>query len=693
MKKTLRKITAIALITIIIYCIFCINAKTINAVEKSENVQFFEIKKNKYENLKSAVKRSEYNKLMAGNDGLETTYNLSKNNKLKVKDQRYLGSCWAFAFTSMLESTIKNGKEYSPMHIEYKTNEMFNREITSGGNFYFGLAYLSSGNGPVYESDFPFESVYKEDLDAGKIYLTDPSKVDLSKYKARATVKDASNLLSIYKTYNSDGTITYKNGGTSDAKTYSNEEVKAIRNLVKKHIKEKGGIITGFYSDIGVTNDGVYKSEHGYYNNEKHAYYGNGKSLEDSTINHAITIVGWDDNFSKDNFAEGNKPANDVAYIILNSYGEEFGENGYFYVSYDDFSIEQVMLEVSNMEEDKSNAVKYSYQYDELGGNFQIGAQSNSIFAANVFKKQDSSHVETLSEVGITLKEAEGVEVYVNPDDDDIKKGKLVATYTGNNALDSGYHVLKLSSPIELTGEKFVVKVKYINAEGASVPLECNYKSSNIQEDDDTMKLFKNAKSNQGESFVSVDGTEWNDVYNLNLGENVILKDTNVTIKAFTTQGNEKINVTGVELNKTSLSMNVGETSNLVATVKPENAQNKNVKWTSSNENIATVNEEGIITAVAEGEAKITVTTLDGNYTAECNVTVKKASNSDNDIYKDNNYNGNGYSEKNGQNSNDKVANGKLPQTGAKSKGILIIGTIIFVVILYKKCKKYKNIK
>lgn len=195
MKKTLRRITAIALITIIIYCIFGINAKTINAVEKSENVQFFEIQKNEYENLKSAVKRSEYNKLMAGNDGLETTYNLSKNNKLKVKDQRYLGSCWAFAFTSMLESTIKNGKEYSPMHIEYKTNEMFNREITSGGNFYFGLAYLSSGNGPVYESDFPFESVYKEDLDAGKIYLTDPSKVDLSKYKARATVKDASNLL------------------------------------------------------------------------------------------------------------------------------------------------------------------------------------------------------------------------------------------------------------------------------------------------------------------------------------------------------------------------------------------------------------------------------------------------------------------------------------------------------------------
>ena len=84
------------------------------------------------------------------------------------------------------------------------------------------------------------------------------------------------------------------------------------------------------------------------------------------------------------------------------------------------------------------------------------------------------------------------------------------------------------------------------------------------------------------------------------------------------------MNATGVELNKTSISMNVGDTSSLVASVKPENAPNKNVKWASSNESIVTVNEEGIITAVAEGEAKIIVTTLDGNHTAECNIIVKK---------------------------------------------------------------------
>lgn len=96
MKKTLRKMTAVALITIIIYCILDINAKTINAVEKNESVKFTTIQKNKYENLKSSIKRSEYNNLMAGNGNLESTYNISNNNELKVKNQKNLGSCWSF---------------------------------------------------------------------------------------------------------------------------------------------------------------------------------------------------------------------------------------------------------------------------------------------------------------------------------------------------------------------------------------------------------------------------------------------------------------------------------------------------------------------------------------------------------------------------------------------------------------------
>ena len=80
--------------------------------------------------------------------------------------------------------------------------------------------------------------------------------------------------------------------------------------------------------------------------------------------------------------------------------------------------------------------------------------------------------------------------------------------------------------------------------------------------------------------------------------------------------------VTGVSLNKTSLSLEKGKSETLTATVAPENASNKNVTWSSNNTSVATVNN-GEVTAVAPGTATITVTTEDGGKTATCVVTVK----------------------------------------------------------------------
>ncbi len=81
--------------------------------------------------------------------------------------------------------------------------------------------------------------------------------------------------------------------------------------------------------------------------------------------------------------------------------------------------------------------------------------------------------------------------------------------------------------------------------------------------------------------------------------------------------------VTDVELNSTELTLNIDESETLVATVTPENATNKNVTWTSSDETVATV-DGGVVTAVGEGVATITVTTEDDGFTATCLVTVKK---------------------------------------------------------------------
>ena len=80
--------------------------------------------------------------------------------------------------------------------------------------------------------------------------------------------------------------------------------------------------------------------------------------------------------------------------------------------------------------------------------------------------------------------------------------------------------------------------------------------------------------------------------------------------------------VTGVELDEEEISVEVGETATLVATVSPEDATDAVVTWTSSDETVATVSDEGVVTGVAPGEVTITVTTQDGGFTAECAVTV-----------------------------------------------------------------------
>ena len=93
----------------------------------------------------------------------------------------------------------------------------------------------------------------------------------------------------------------------------------------------------------------------------------------------------------------------------------------------------------------------------------------------------------------------------------------------------------------------------------------------------------------------------------------------NVTVTA------KKISVTGVSLDKMTLSLTEGETATLTATVSPSNATDKSVTWSSSNTSVATVSSSGVVTAKAAGSATITVTTTDGGKTATCAVTVNAA--------------------------------------------------------------------
>lgn len=105
----------------------------------------------------------------------------------------------------------------------------------------------------------------------------------------------------------------------------------------------------------------------------------------------------------------------------------------------------------------------------------------------------------------------------------------------------------------------------------------------------------------------------------------VTTEDSNKTATCAVTVAAATVPVTGVTLNKTSTSLYVGDTETLTATVEPSDATNKTVTWTSSNPSVATV-ENGVVTAVGAGTATITVTTVDGGFTADCTVTVSRYS-------------------------------------------------------------------
>ena len=557
--------------------------------------------------FKDSVKRSKYNILSEKRAALETRY---QRPAITVKDQRQTGACWAFSFSSVLEGTGK-GKVYSPYYLNYIVSTIYNKTITTGGNFRLAMAASSTGKYPVLETKMPIDSVYNETTNsASDDYLIPLDKLPEGALNQTvdARVTNATYFPGIYKNNDSNGNINYADG---NGNSYTTNQVQELRTIIKEHIKNKGPICADFYEELEKS-----------YNANTGAYCYKG---DETLSNHDITIVGWDDNYAISNFKEEYRPKNPGAYIALNSQGDTIGKDNYLYISYEDKLIENSIYGIDSVEEyANKDEIPYDtiYQYDELGYSYSIGSSSISkLMAANVFSR-DNSKIEYINEVGVFIANTTGLQIYVNGENGDKTQLKQVSVEMDN--IEPGYHIIKLANPVKLTGDKFVVAVKYINKEmKAKIPLEANLKDSGIV---NVSNFLDKAKANNGESFVSLDeGGSWQDINGLKINDTITFRNTNVCIKAYTTTSNEPatIPVTGVELNKTSANIKIGETETLTANVIPNNATNKNVTWTTSNEEVATV-ANGVITAKSKGTAIIRVTTEDGGKVASCNITVEE---------------------------------------------------------------------
>lgn len=178
---------------------------------------------------------------------------------------------------------------------------------------------------------------------------------------------------------------------------------------------------------------------------------------------HDVTVVGWDDTFSKDNFNQGYRPTHDGAWIVKNSWGTDIGKDGYFYVSYEDSATCASYISFFTVE-DVDN-YDHNYQYDGSGNYYNSEEMSSGDSVAQVFTANGN---ETLEAIALALYGDNTdyvVSVYLDGSVDDPTSGTYAAGAEGN--FDYwGYRTIKLDHAVTLTpGQRFAVVITFTGSD------------------------------------------------------------------------------------------------------------------------------------------------------------------------------------------------------------------------------------
>ena len=371
-----------------------------------------------------------------------------------VRDQNPYGTCWAFATIGSLESALM------PASWDFSEDNVVNGNgysgITydSGGWTEVALAYLARWGGPVEETSDPYPS---------------PGVLDLPPVKH---VQSALRLPG--------------RSGPLD------------NDALKDAVMTIGGVQTSFWWDGA------------YYSSATHSYYYDGAGH-----NHAVVIVGWDDTYRRDNF--NSTPAGDGAFIVRNSWGQSFGEGGYFYVSYYDTTFAYSASWAFPAAEPANN---YStiYQYDPLGWTSGLGYGSNTAWFANRFTAANSDGISAVAFYAATPESSYEVWGGLDTGDPGPGAGELTQLATGT-LTHAGYHTIALAQPLSVTtGAPFCVAVR-LTTPGYNYPVAL-----------EAPVTMASPTASANQSFVSWNESSWTDLTSL-------VSNGNVCLKAFTGGG------------------------------------------------------------------------------------------------------------------------------------------------------------
>ena len=367
-----------------------------------------------------------------------TKYDLRERQRVSlIRDQGSYGTCWAFAATSALESALMPEEQllFSVDHMSMSNS--FNVNQYDGGEYTMGMAYLAAWQGPVYDADDPYgDGVTRDDL---------------------AAVKHVQQMLII------------------DGKDYQG---------IKEAVFKYGGVQTSLYSTIASS-----KTKTPYYNKQTNSYCYMGQDKP----NHDVVIIGWDDNYPKENFnvdLEG-----DGAFICQNSWGSSFGDNGVFYVSYYDTNVGTHNVVYTDIE----SADNYDniYQSDELGWTGKIGYNQDSAYFANVYTTNKD---EILKSVGFyAIGEDTEYEVYFIENfqgTESFNTKRLAAKGLLKNA---GYYTIKLNDDLIMKKDIKYAVVVYIKTPNSVHPVAVECKTD----------VTTDVVIDDGEGYISANGRSW----------------------------------------------------------------------------------------------------------------------------------------------------------------------------------------